>query len=333
MSNNINTYRVSGQEKDSYYVIDSDHKTYRAEIKGKLRLDESLWPAIGDWVFGSHQPGDWVLIEEVLQRRNALQRQDPYVKRAQIFASNVDYMFVVTSANQDFNENRLERYLAMAASCDIEPVIVVNKIDLVENFAEILQNLAARISTDILTVSALKDQNKEAFSPYLKDGKTAVFVGSSGVGKSSLVNWLLEEVILDTGGIREDDDRGRHTTTRRSLHFLKSGAVVIDTPGIRSLILIDAAEGVSEVFSDIEELGEQCKFSDCKHQGEPGCQIERARQAGEITEERWQSYEKLKKETAYAIRKSDRQAQQAEKRKWINIHKEQRRIKNEKNRR
>lgn len=334
MSNQNKTYRVSGQEKNSYYVIDSERNVLRAELKGKMRFDESLHPAIGDWVLGAEQPGGWILISETIDRKNALMRDDPSAPRAQIFASNVDYMFVVTSANMDLNESRLERYLAMAAACKIQAVVIVNKIELADDKEKILKDLQERIPVaDIHMVSAHANLNKEAFDRFLQEGKTAVFVGSSGVGKSSLVNWILNKEIQVTSEIREDDSKGRHTTTNRSMHFVESGAVLIDTPGIRSLGLYDAAQGVGEVFSDIDEIANSCKFSDCKHESEPGCEINIALESGAIDPDRWQSYLKLAKETRAQAAKIDRKVAQEEKQKQMKMQREFRKIKFEKSRR
>lgn len=319
------TYRVCGEEKGSFSVIGEDQIILRAELKGKFHFEQNLWPSIGDWVSGLRQPGDWVLIDETLPRTNALQRKDPNGSGAQIFASNVDYMFVVTSANQDLNENRLDRYLAMAVSCEITPVVIVNKIELVENAEEILTTLRERFSNwSVHAISVYENFNKDILNQYLGVGKTAVIVGSSGVGKSSLVNWLLDQEVLITSGIREDDGRGRHTTTHRSLHKLKTGGVVIDTPGIRTLGLVDAEEGVNEVFADLKALTSRCKFSDCRHTNEPACAIRESLENGELDESRWENYLKLQREVYFEMRKTDKKAQSEQKKLWAQRNKDAR---------
>lgn len=333
MNNQLDTYRVCGEEKELYSVLNNQGEILHAEISGKMRLDETR-PAVGDWIRGVWQPGNWVYIEEILERKTCLQRKDIRMPRPQIFASNVDVMFVVTSANQDMSLNRLDRYIAMAYAGNIQPVILVNKVDLVDNPGEILDQLMERFpSTNIHGISVLENLNKEIFENYFVNGETAVFVGSSGVGKSSLVNWITGKNLMVTQNIREDDDKGKHTTTSRSLHALPSGGWVVDTPGIRQLALIDAADAVDEVFSDILAIGEQCRFKDCSHKTEPGCAIQNALETGEIEEERWQSFLKLQRETQFQERKESKSAERDHKRKLVLRQKEYKRMKSEKARR
>ncbi len=334
MNKHLKSYRVSGEEKDSFYLMDSGGQIFRAELKGKLRFESDFWPAVGDYVLGSFQPGDWVLIEEVLGRRNALKRKDPNGQKIQIFASNVDFAFIVTSANDDLNEKRLDRYVAMALDCDTTPIIVINKIELVSNPQFIVESLQKRFSSiAIEAVSVLAEINLGVFDNYLTVGRTGAFIGSSGVGKSSLVNFLLGFEANSTQEIREDDAKGRHTTTRRSLHLLASGGAIIDTPGIRSLALVDGAEGVSELFSDISRLAEMCKFRDCRHQGEPGCAVLEAMSSDEIDESRWQSFQKLQRENEFESSKSDKRMQKDKKRKIAKAMRQYKQIKQEKQRR
>ena len=331
MSLLLNSYRICGEERGSFCVLDSQGKILRAETSGRLR-ENSCWPSIGDWVRGRHQMGDWVLIEETLSRGNALQRRGPD-GQPQVFASNIDYMFVVTSANQDFNLNRLDRYLAMAFACQIQPVIIVNKIELSVDPEGLLDSLALRYQQiKFHAVSVYEDLNRDIFMSYLTQGKTAVFVGSSGVGKSSVVNWLLGRKIVKTQEIRGDDDRGRHTTTSRNLYTLENGAAIIDTPGIRSLSLMDG-EGFDELFSDIVLISKKCKFRDCRHQGEPGCAIERALHSGELDENQWQSFQKLERETNFSDRKANKTFRREEKRRDVRTMREYKKIKSERARR
>jgi len=327
------TYRISGEEKGSFLVIDSDNQIFRAEVKGKLRL-EGLWPSVGDFILGSRQMGDWVLIEETINRRNALQRKDPGGIRDQIFAANVDYMFVVTSANLDLSLNRMDRYIAMAFGCGLLPIILLNKVDLIESAEAILAELNTRFpQVSAYAISAERKLNLQIFDHYLTNGQTAVFVGSSGVGKSSLANHLIGESKLAVKEIREEDSRGRHTTTSRSLHRLSSGAFIIDTPGIRVLTLMDASDGIDEVFADIRNLSSQCRFHDCLHQTEPGCRIQKALADGTLDEARWLNFLKLERESDFERRKSDKTRLREEKRNTIRQQKEYRRIKTERARR
>jgi ribosome biogenesis GTPase len=333
LNNNLNTYRICGEEKGSFSVLSSQGEILHAEVKGKLRL-EGLWPSVGDWVLGSEQPGDWFVIEKVTDRKNVLQRKEVGGPGPQVFAANVDFMFVVTSANFDLSLNRMDRYMAMAYACGIQPIILVNKVDLVENPVEIIDRLAERFpNVNIHGVSAQENLNLEIFDSYLQAGTAAVFVGSSGVGKSSLSNALIGTKVLDVKAIREEDSRGRHTTTSRSLHLLKNGAAIIDTPGIRVLGLTEAADGVDEVFADILDLATKCRFNDCQHQSEPGCQILQALDKEQLDPDRWQNFLKLRRETDFQERKSDKSLQREAKRKIVQRQKEYKKIKSEKARR
>lgn len=333
MNNQLITCRVCGEEKDLYSVLNAQGEILHAEISGKMRLDDTR-PAVGDWITGTLQPGNWVYIEEILERRTCLQRKDIRMPRPQIFASNVDVMFVVTSANQDLSLNRLDRYLAMAFAGGIQPVILLNKVDLVDNPGEILDQLMARFpNVNIHGLSVLENLNKEIFDGYFANGETAVFVGSSGVGKSSLTNWITGKNLMVTQNIREDDDKGKHTTTSRSLHALPGGGWVVDTPGIRQLALVDAGDGVDEVFQDILDLATECRFGDCQHKSEPGCAILAALETGGLPEERWQSFLKLQRETQFHERKENKFAEREHKRKLVLRQREYKRVKSEKARR
>ncbi|KJY84497.1 GTPase RsgA [Vibrio galatheae] len=248
--------------------------------------------------------GDWVLLDEHFQFVTLLDRQSLFHRKAagskaseQLIASNVTTLFIVCSLNDDFNLSRIERYLAIAHEAEVEPVIVLTKADLcadAEDKKQQVQKLDPLLMIE--HVNALDLSQCERLLPWCQTGKTVAFMGSSGVGKSTLVNSLLKEDTQQTGGIREADSKGRHTTTSRSMHFMPTGAVLIDTPGMRELQLIDCADGVAETFSDIESLASQCRFSDCQHQDEPNCRVQQAIQSGELEERRLTNYLKLLRE-------------------------------------
>jgi ribosome biogenesis GTPase len=218
----------------------------------------------------------------------------------QLIAANIDTVFVVSSMNQDFNLNRLERYLALAHESDVEAVIVLTKADCADDpeaYTAKAQTLGE--SLQVVAVNSLDHQSVDQLLPWCQPGKTVAFLGSSGVGKSTLVNTLSGQTIQPTQAIREDDAKGRHTTTGRSLHLLPSGALLLDTPGMRELQLADCEHGIDETFAEITALAQQCKFSDCQHQGEPGCAVRAAIDAGELDARRLESYLKLMREQAF----------------------------------
>ena len=248
--------------------------------------------------------GDWLLIsidgvfQRLLDRLTLLSRKAAGSKVAeQLIASNVDYLFITVSLNHDFNLNRIERYLAIAHESGCEPVVILTKADLVEHvdeFKQQVQSLDPMLAVEC--VNGLSEDTNAILQPWCKTGNTVALVGSSGVGKSTLVNTLLNKVTQETQGIREDDSKGKHTTTSHSLHFLEGGGILIDTPGIRELQISDCQEGIEATFSDISELTQQCKFNDCQHGSEPGCAVQKAIQANKLDERRLDNYRKLIRE-------------------------------------
>lgn len=267
---------------------------------------------VGDWLLHSHNhPAD----SKVLHRKSLFKRRAPGTdRRLQLIAANVDTVFVVSSCNQDFNVARLERYVALAFEAEVTPVILLTKADICEDASPYL-DAASAISHRViaLALNALGTEPQEKLADWCKAGQTIAFLGSSGVGKSTLVNALMEGDTVKTGGIREDDARGRHTTTRRQLHFLPNGCAVLDTPGMRELQLTDAQDGIADVFEDISALASQCQFSDCAHDTEPGCAIKRAIECGDIKPDRLARWNKLVAEERFnsaslAERKSDDRA-------------------------
>jgi ribosome biogenesis GTPase / thiamine phosphate phosphatase len=249
--------------------------------------------------------GDWIALDRTTMRLAALyprtslfkRRNAGNTSRSQSILANVDIVLIVTSANQDFNVARLERYLALAFEADVTPVIVITKADLAKD-AEVYAQTARAMRPDlsVLTANARSADVAAQLAPWLVKGQTIALMGSSGVGKSTLVNALMGEAVQDTGGIREDDAKGRHTTSGRSLHLLPSGAWLIDTPGMRELQVVDVADGIDTVFDDITALITQCRFSDCSHVSEPGCAVRAAIECGDLEPERLERFKKLQRE-------------------------------------
>lgn len=251
--------------------------------------------------------GDWVLLDRADRFHRTLDRSSLFFRKAvgaknrrQLISANVDTVFLVSSMNQDFNLNRLERYLALTAETDVESVIVLTKADCCETPQEyISRGQVLGESLAVLGVNSLDRTSVKQLNSWCQPGKTVAFLGSSGVGKSTLVNTLLDETVQRTQSIRQDDDKGRHTTSSRSMHLLPSGALLLDTPGMRELQLVDCEQGVDETFSEISDLARRCRFSDCSHQDEPDCAVREAIESGKVEERRLLSYRKLRKEQAF----------------------------------
>lgn len=296
--------RVILQEKDLYSIM-TEHGERFAEVSGRFRYQVSAvsdYPAVGDFVMVD--PGQYegnAVIHHVLPRKSCfLRRAAGDARQEQVVAANIDTLFLCMSLNNDFNLRRLERYLSVAWDSGAIPVVVLTKADLcTDPESRLAEVTSIAMGVDVLVTTAAEQDGYVQILPYLTEGKTAAFLGSSGVGKSTLINCLLGEKRLDTNGLR-NDDKGRHTTTRRQLILLPQGGMVVDTPGMRELGMWDTGEGISQTFADIEELAEQCRFFDCSHTSEPGCAVRRAMEEGKISESRFQSWIKLQAENEYA---------------------------------
>jgi len=319
--------RVTAQHRGLWRVA-TEAGDMEARLSGRFAHDalEGGYPVAGDWV-AAEIAGDLALVHAVLPRRTVFQRREAGPAGAlQVLAANVDTALIAASLNADLNLRRLERYLALAYESGAEPVVVLTKADLCADVAEAVEAVqAVAFGAPVLTVSAATGEGLTALEALLEPGRTAVLLGSSGVGKSTLVNALAGAELMATNAVREDDARGRHTTTHRELIALPSGAMILDTPGMRELGLWDAGAGVDQAFADVTAevaaLAQDCRFSDCAHEAEPGCAVRAALEDGRLDEGRWRSFQKLKRELAFEARKQDPELREAERKRWIAVHK------------
>ena len=306
--------RITAVHKGRFGIVSEYGEGY-AQLKSKeYYYDGEDFPTVGDFVMLDYVENGDSRIIATLERKTYFSRRDPDKGRGeQAVAANFDYVFIMQSLNNDFNLKRLERYITVARQSGAEPVVVLTKADLIDDYLPYILDVS-RVAENVDThiVSAKTGFGLEKLSRYLIKGKTLVFLGSSGVGKSSLVNALAGQKIMDTNGIREDDSKGRHTTTHRELIMLNNGAMIIDTPGMRQLGMWDISEGLLESFADVEKFLGKCKFRDCTHDKEPGCAVKIAIDDGELDPQRFESYKKLKAEAKFSDNKPDfiRQKQQ-----------------------
>ena len=294
--------RVTAVHKERYALVCEYGEIYARLKTREYYGGDETFPTTGDFVMINHIPNGDSQILKTLPRRTFFSRRDPTPGRGeQAVASNFDHVFILQSLNQDFNTKRLERYLTLAWQSGALPIVVLTKADLVEEYSEYIR-IAERTAMGVAVhaVSSKTGFGLDALADYMKPGSTVVFLGSSGVGKSSLVNALAGEEVMAVNGIREDDGKGRHTTTHRQLIMLKNRAMVIDTPGMRELGMWDVSNGLGEAFEDVEQLLGRCKFNDCKHLTEPDCAIKEALANGTLSRQRWESYVKLKSEARYS---------------------------------
>lgn len=323
--------RVAIQHKTNY-VLYSDHGELRGEITGKMHHQAhgaQGFPAVGDWVVIRSRPTEGTAtIHEILPRTSKFSRKVAGDKTdEQVVAANIDTVFIVTGLDGNYNLPRIERYLVLAWESGASPVVVLNKADLCENVEEKVREVeAVALGVPVLAISAARDEGLNGLLAHLSPRKTGVLLGSSGAGKSTIINHLLGTDTLKTQEVRLNDARGRHTTTHRELIILHNGALLMDTPGMRELQLWGTEESVQETFDDIEELATQCRFGDCRHQSEPDCAVRQALESGTLEQRRYDNYQKMLKEIAYTNRKDNTVAQRMEKERWKKIHAAQKKI-------
>lgn len=296
--------RVTAERRGMYEVRNAQDD-YLAKITGKRifkAVSREDYPAVGDWVIISEPEAKRAVIESILPRKTVMKRKQAGKEEVQIIATNIDVVFVIESADRDYNLNRFERYFSIAEDGGIRPAIILNKVDLISK-----EELDARLAQirdrfkdiDVIVTSACTDEGLDALKRYIVKGKTYCFLGSSGVGKSSLINKLLGGGQIQTGEIGSHSGRGKHTTTAREMYFLEHGGIVIDNPGVREVGITDASVGIESLFDEIATLAKQCAFVDCAHVHEPDCAVRSALESGALDGEKYSNYIRLKKEAEH----------------------------------
>ncbi|UCC80657.1 MAG: ribosome small subunit-dependent GTPase A [Candidatus Zixiibacteriota bacterium] len=336
--------RIAVQQKDRYIVY-CEKGELRAEISGKFRhkaLSKADYPTVGDWVAVTVKPeGDGAVIQSLLPRKSKFSRKAVLAggpkygdgkTEEQVLSANVDSAFIVSGLDGEYNLRRLERYVAVAYDSGTSPVVLLNKSDLCEDVDSVISEVESTvIGVSVHSVSAIIKDSLEILKDYLGKGKTVSFLGSSGVGKSTIINSLLGYQRQRTGEVRDYDGKGRHTTTYRELIVLPEEGILIDTPGMREIEIWGDEEGLSKAFDDIDKLTAQCRFNDCGHGNEPGCAVKEALDKGELDADRYQNYLKLQKELRrLALRKMGKEAhyQKLQGRKFASMVKEVKKLKN-----
>jgi ribosome biogenesis GTPase len=294
--------RVITEFKEAYKVKNNDGE-YLAKITGKHMFEASSrkdYPAVGDWVAITKLDDDHAVINAILPRLTMIKRK--YRDKTQIIATNIDVAFVVESVDRDYNLNRFERYFAIAENGGVKPAIILNKIDLLSNPEREgkLSQLKDRFpGIDIIFTSTVNNEGLDDLKTYIEKGKTYCFLGSSGVGKSSLINKIIGENVIKTGDISSYSNRGKHITTGRQMYFLQNGGIVIDNPGMREVGMAGTGQGIDTFFDEITVLSPKCRYADCTHIHEPGCEVIKAAKSGKLDKEKYSNYVNLKKEAEY----------------------------------
>ncbi len=302
--------RISEVQKNIYMIRFSGQEI-EGKLKGSFYNEERELPVVGDYVTFEYNPNGQSVICEVKERTSMLKRPDQsghaigYVKnmKEQVMVANMDYVFIVASLNENYNFNRIARYVSITLQGGAIPVVILTKMDLCSNPGRYIREVED-LSEDVKVhaISALYGIGLDELTDYMQPGVTIAFLGSSGVGKSTLVNAIAGQEIMKTSEIREEDAKGRHTTTYRALIELENGVTVIDTPGMRELGMCDVEEGIDETFSDIVELACGCKFSDCRHETEPGCAVKKAIEDGILSPDRFELFRGLHQESDHSAK-------------------------------
>lgn len=341
---NVIPARIAVQQKDRYVVFCENGELW-AGVAGKFRhkaTSKADYPTVGDWVTVTANPGEeTAVIHSLMPRKSKFSRKAVMAggpkygdgkTEEQVLSANIDTVFIVSGLDGEYNLRRLERYVAVAWDSGTSPVVILNKSDLRDDVDEIVSEAETTIiGVPVHSVSALINDSLEILKDYLGVGRTVSFLGSSGVGKSTIINSLLGYERQKTGEVRESDSRGRHTTTYRELIVLPEGGILIDTPGMREIEIWGDEDGLSKAFDDIEELAARCRFNDCSHGNEPGCAVNEALESGELDGKRFQNYLKLQKELRrLALRKIGKEAhyQKLQGKKFASMVKEVKRLKN-----
>lgn len=316
--------RVFRMESQDILGILTKEGEINARISGKMKYQNIELPAIGDWVLVKPQELSNTILS-VLKRKNHISRKVAGREyKEQVVGANIDYIFIVMGLDRDYNINRLERYLYMVKAARSKPVVILNKTDVIKGDIE---NKLGKVKIvaegiPIHPISALNEEGLDPIRQYLKEGVTISLVGSSGAGKSTLINALLGEQRQATGEVREDDSKGRHITATRELFLIPGGGIIIDNPGIREIQLWGDKSSLDEVFSDIQELSQGCKFRDCNHISEPKCAVKQAVEEGILSKQRYENYLKMKKELDFLQKKAQIGTEAAEKERWRGILKD-----------
>jgi ribosome biogenesis GTPase len=305
---NLESFEVGRviEEHKERYIVKTETGEFESEITGNLRFSakgREDFPAVGDWVALTTYNSDTAIIHQVLPRFSVIKRQAiGQFGEIQIIATNIDYAFLVQAADRDFNINRLERYLTICNSSKVQPIIVLSKIDLISSArtAEIVDSINSRVKdVPVVTISNESQDGYEALQNLIERGKTYCLLGSSGVGKSTLVNNLSGRNIMKTDSISQSTNKGRHVTSHRELTILENGGILIDNPGMREVGIADADGGLERTFDIISRLAEECRFGDCTHTSERGCAVISAVESGEIDRASYENYMKMEKENAH----------------------------------